>query len=202
MHAGDAAAAQAMANFSASYRDAMARSIAPVAVTEDLGGKTFTPGLYRSAASLAITTGDLTLDAKGDNNAVFIFQAASALTITTGRQVTLVGGAKAFNVFWIVGTSATLGANSVFRGSILADESVSLDEGASLDGRLSARTGTVTLRSNVIVSPPPVLAAGGIFNSAADTRTVAAGSIASLFGNNLSSSLMSAAAYPLPTTLV
>ena len=201
IHAGDAMAAQAMADFSAGYRDAVARATGPIAVTGDIGGQTFTPGLYRSASSLAISTADIILDAKGDGNAVFMFQIASTLTTTAGRQVILAGGARAFNVFWQVGTSATLGSNSAFKGSILADESITLNAGATLDGRLSARTGTVTLQSNVITSPAPTVAVGGIFNAAADTRPVAAGSLASVFGNNLGSSLMFATSFPLPTTL-
>src|SRR5207302_63468 len=78
-------------------------------VAGNLGGQTLTPGLYKSTSSLEISSGDLTLDAQGDVNAVFIFQMASTLTTTSARQVILSGGAKAANVFWQVGSSATLG---------------------------------------------------------------------------------------------
>jgi hypothetical protein len=81
-------------------------------VAGNLGGQTLAPGLYTSTSSLGITSGDLTLDAQGDGDAVFIFQMASTLTTTAGRQVLLVNGAKAANVFWQVGTSATLGTTS------------------------------------------------------------------------------------------
>ena len=201
MHAGDPVAAQGMADFSAAYGDAVARSVGPVFVAGNLGGQTFTAGLYRSTSSLEISSGDLTIDAKGDVNAVFIFQMASTLTTTAGRRVILTGGAQAFNIFWQVGTSATLGANSVFKGSILADQSVTMNAGATLDGRLAARTGSVTLQSNSVVSPPPAIAGGGIYDAASDARTVAAGSIATVFGNNFSSSLTSSTTYPLLTTL-
>ncbi len=200
-HSADAVAAKAMADISAAYADAVARSVGPVAVTGDIGGQTFTAGLYRSLSSLQISSGDLILDAKGDINAVFIFQMASSLTTAAGRQIVLAGGAQAFNVFWQVGTSATLGANSVFLGSILADQSITLGTGAAVNGRLAALTGTVTLDSNTVTSPPPYLAAGGIYNAASWATTVAAGSIAGVFGNNLASSINLATAFPLPTTL-
>ncbi|MEO8660872.1 MAG: Ig-like domain-containing protein, partial [Bryobacteraceae bacterium] len=200
-HAGDLAAAQAIIELTAGYGDAVARSVGPVSIAGDLGGQTFTAGLYRSIASITISSGDLVLDAKGDMNAVFIFQVAGTLITTQGRQVILVNGAQAYNVFWQVGTSATLGADAFFKGSILADQNITLDEGANVEGRLLARTGTVTLQSSVVTSPPPVIASGSIFNAASSSRTVAAGSIASIFGNNFGSSLIAATMYPLPTEL-
>jgi type VI secretion system secreted protein VgrG len=170
-------------------------------VNGDIGGQTLTAGLYNSTSSLSIWSADLTLDAKGNINAVFIFQMASALTTSDGRQIILAGGAQAFNVFWQVGSSATLGAASVFQGSILANQSITLNPGAKVYGRLLARTGTVTLQSDVVTSPPPVLALGGIVNAASWSGTVAAGSIAAVFGNNLGSSLATSTGYPLLTTL-
>ena len=114
---------------------------------------TLTPGLYKSTSSLGITSGDLTLDAQGDADAVFIFQMASTLTTTSGRQVILAGGASAANVFWQVGSSATLGTTSVFKGTIMADQAISLDTSASLDGRALARIAAVSLASNAMVKP-------------------------------------------------
>jgi uncharacterized protein (TIGR03437 family) len=201
MHGGDAAAAQGIANASAAYLDAVSRSSGPVSVSGDLGGQTFTPGLYQSLSSLAISSGDLVLDAKGNVNATFVFRMASSLTTSTGRQITLAGGAQAFNVFWQVGTSAALGANSVFMGSILADQSITLNTGATVNGRLAANKGTITLQSNIIISPPPSIAAGAVLNAASWTQNVAAGSVAALMGNNLASSLIATAGYPLLTTL-
>ena len=121
----------------------------------NLGGQTLAPGLYKSTSSLAISSGDLTLDAQGDANAVFIFQMASTLTTTVGRQIILSGGAKAGNVYWQVGTSATLGTTSVFKGNILADQSITLTTGATLNGRALTRIGAVALDSNAITTPAP-----------------------------------------------
>ena len=77
----------------------------------------------------------------------------STLVTTVGRKVFLVGGAKAANIIWQVGSSATLGSNSVFKGSILAMASITVTTGASVEGRLLARTGAVTLDSNVVLMP-------------------------------------------------
>ena len=95
----------------------------------------------------------MTLDAQGDGNAVWIFQIASTLTTTSGRQVILSGGARAGNIYWQVGSSATLGTNSVFKGNILADQSITLTTGATLDGRALTRIGAVSLDSNTITVP-------------------------------------------------
>src|SRR6185369_11473621 len=93
------------------------------------------------------------LDAQGDPNAVWIFQMASTLVTTTGRQVILSGGAQAANIYWQVGSSATIGANSVFKGTILASESVTMNTGATLEGRALARVGAVALDANTITVP-------------------------------------------------
>ena len=153
IHAGDPTAAQAIADLTTAFNDAAGRTVGPVTVAGNLGGQTLAPGLYKSTSSLAISSGDLTLDAQGDANAVFIFQMASTLTTTTGRQVILAGGAQASNIFWQVGSSATLGTNSVFKGTIMADQSISLTTGATLDGRALARIAAVTLQSNVVTKP-------------------------------------------------
>jgi len=200
-HAGDATAARAMADAVASYASAVARSVGSVSLSGDIGGQTLTAGLYTSATPLSVSSADLTLDAKGNPNAIFVFQAASTLTTATGRQIIMAGGAQAANVYWQVGTSATVGAESGFNGSILANQSIVLDAGAAVNGRLAAFTGSITLQSNVIISPAPVLAVGGTVNAASDARVVAAGSIASVFGSNLGSSTQASSGYPLPTTI-
>jgi hypothetical protein len=135
--------------------DAAGRTLCPVTVAGNLGGQTLTPGLYKSTSSLEITSGDLTLDAQGDGDAVFIFQMASTLTTTAGRQVVLSGSAKATNIFWQVGTSATIGSTSAFQGTIMADQAITLNTGATLTGRVLARIAAVSLDSNIIVEPPP-----------------------------------------------
>src|SRR6185295_490678 len=113
------------------------------------------PGLYKSTGSLEISSGDLVLDAQGDPNGVFIFQIASTLITTSGRRVTLIGRANKKNIIWQVGTSATLGSTSVFKGTILADQSITLNTGATLDGRALARIGAVTMDSDTITIPAP-----------------------------------------------
>jgi len=154
-HAGDAAAAQAQLDLTTAYNDAAGRTVGAVTVAGNLGGLTLTPGLYKSTSSLEISSGDLTLDAQGNANAVFIFQMASTLTTTSGRQVILSGGAKAANIFWQVGSSATLGTTSVLKGTIMADQSITLTTGATLDGRALARIAAVTLEANIITIPAP-----------------------------------------------
>src|SRR5207237_7356073 len=141
IHAGDSAAAQAELDLTTAYNDAAGRTVGAVTVAGNLGGQTLTPGLYKSTSSLAISSGDLTLDAQGDANAVFIFQMASTLVTTVGRQVLLSGGAQAANIFWQVGSSATLETSSVFKGNILALASITVTTGAAVEGRLLARPG-------------------------------------------------------------
>jgi hypothetical protein len=151
----NASAAGAQANLTQAYNDAANRTNCPVSVAGNLGGQTLTPGLYKSTSTLAVSSGDLTLSGQGDAGAVFIFQVASALTTTVGRFVNLTNGTQPSNVFWEVGSSASLGTNSTFVGTIMAYASVTLAAGASLDGRALARTGDVTLASNSVVVPSP-----------------------------------------------
>ncbi len=144
----------AKGDLTVAYNDAAGRtSVDIVYLAGNIGGLTLTPGLYKSSGSLQISSGDLTFDAKGDANAVFIIQIASTLNTTSGRKVFLAGGALASNIFWQVGTSATLGSTSVFKGSIMADQSISLNTGAIVDGRLLARIGAVTIEGSTVVQP-------------------------------------------------
>ena len=151
-HINDAIATQAKLDLTAAYNDAAGRTaIDKVTIAGNIGGLTLTPGLYKSTSSLYISSGDLTFDAKGNANAVFIIQIASALTVTSGRKVFLAGGASASNIFWQVGSSATFGTTSSFKGTILAMQSITFDTGATLNGRALARTGNVTMAGNTIV---------------------------------------------------
>jgi len=151
LHVNDAIATQAKLDLTAAYNDAAGRTSTDiVTLSGNIGGLTLTPGLYKSTSSLAISSGDLTFDAKGNSSAVFIIQIASTLTTTSGRQVILSGGALASNIFWQVGSSATFGTTSVFKGTIMAMQSVTFDTGATLDGRGLARTGAVVMAGNTI----------------------------------------------------
>ena len=148
VHANDAVAARAQDDLVTAYDDAAGRT-SSATVSADLAGSTLAPGVYTSASSLGLS-GDLTLDAQGDPDAVFVFQAGSTLTAGSGSRVLLTGGAQACNVFWQVGSSATIGTGSAFAGTILALTSISLQTGATLDGRALARNGAVTLDTNAI----------------------------------------------------
>ena len=152
LHINDAIANQAKLDLTAAYNDAAGRSsVDMVTVAGNIGGLTLTPGLYKSTSSLALSSGDLTFDAKGNASAVFIIQIASALTVTSGRQVILAGGALASNIFWQVGSSATFGTTSSFKGTVMAMQSISFDTGATLNGRALARSGAITMAGNTIV---------------------------------------------------
>lgn len=152
MHINNEIATQAKLDLTAAYNDAAGRTSTDiVTLSGNVGGLTLTPGLYKSTSSLSISSGDLTFDAKGNADAVFIIQIASTLTTTSGRQVFLAGGAKASNIFWQVGSSATFGTTSVFKGTVMAMESITFNTGATLDGRAMARTGAVVMEANTIV---------------------------------------------------
>lgn len=153
LHVADTAAAGAMSDLTIAYNDAAGRTLCPVSVAGNLGGMTLAPGLYKSTSGLEISSGDLTLDAQGNPNAVFIFQIASTLATSPGMKMVLAGGAKASNIFWQVGTSATIGVNSTMYGTIMADQSISFDTGAVLEGRALARIGAVTLDETTITKP-------------------------------------------------
>ncbi|WP_344892188.1 ice-binding family protein [Streptosporangium longisporum] len=152
VHAGDTAAAQAQADLTVAYDDAAAQPSDAVIPTE-LGGTTVTPGTYTSAAGTFGITGQLTLDAQGDPDAVFIFKTASTLITASAGTVTLVGGARARNVFWLVGSSATLGTGSDLAGTVLALTSITATTGVTVDGRLLARNGAVTLDTGTVTAP-------------------------------------------------
>jgi hypothetical protein len=123
----------------------------PVAAGQ-LGGLLLSAGVYNSGSSLDVT-GVLTLDGGGSYDSVFIFQAGSDLTTASSSTVVLTNGAQACNVFWQVGSSATLGSDSTLVGTVLADTAISLGTRAKVDGRVLASTAAVSLDTNVITRP-------------------------------------------------
>lgn len=149
----DVAANDAKGCLTVAYNDAAGRTTAPILISGNLGGRTLAPGLYKSSSTLEVSSGDLVLDGPAD--AVWIFQIASSLTTSPARQVTLTGGALARNVFWQIGTSATLGTDSLFQGTLMADQSITLNTGAVLNGRALTRIAAVSLDSNTVTKPAP-----------------------------------------------
>lgn len=156
-HVTDPAAAQAQLDLTTAYNEAQGRSTNPIAMPGNLGGLTLVPGLYKSGDGAQISgTGSnaiLTLDAGGDSTAVWVFQMASTLQTDSGTSIVLAGGAQASNVFWAVGTSATLGTTSSFAGTIMADQTITLNTGAKLNGRALARIAAVNLDGSEVTLP-------------------------------------------------
>jgi hypothetical protein len=152
-HAADAAAAAAQVALTSAY-NALAAETCPPANnfgTTDQGGTTKTPGVYCSASSIGVT-GAITLNGQGNANARFVFQAGSSL-ITAG-SVVLTNGTQAKNVWWLVGSSATLGTGSAWQGNIVALTSITLNDNATMLGRALARNGGITLGSNNSIALP------------------------------------------------
>src|ERR1039458_1374657 len=124
----------------------------PTSETADLTGLTLDPGVYQTTSDGALSlTGTLTLDAQGNTSAVFIFQTGSTLITGTSSRVALTHGASACNVFWQVGSSATLDGPT-FAGTVMASTSITLGSGVTVHGRVLASTGDVTLISDTIRS--------------------------------------------------
>lgn len=154
---GNPPAVAANASLATAYAAAVAVP-AGTPIIADLGGQVLSPGVYTAAAAATIASGNLTLDAQGDANAVWIFQIGSTLVTTaTVGNVILANGAQASNVFWQVGSSATIGTNTTFQGTILADTSITVTTGDAINGRALGgavvATGAVTLDTNIFTLP-------------------------------------------------
>jgi hypothetical protein len=150
-HLNDAVAAQRQSDLAIAYNALVGLACTTVIGTADIGGSTRATGVYCSGSSIGVT-GALTLDGAGDPNATFVFQAGS--TLTTAGNVILINGAQAKNVYWQVGSSATIGIGSAWQGNIIALTSITLNDNATLTGRALARNGSVALSNGNVVTLP------------------------------------------------
>jgi hypothetical protein len=150
-HISDAVAIGAKNALTTAYNEAAGRPSNGSAGT-DLSGQVFLPGVRTASSSLLLSSGSVTLDAQGNPAAVFIFQIPSTLITGSNTSVSLINGAQACNVFWQVGSSATLGTGTSFVGTIMANASITANTAATIHGRLLARTGAVTLETNTITN--------------------------------------------------
>jgi type VI secretion system secreted protein VgrG len=148
-HQTDAAAAQAQRDTTTAYDVAASLSPTQTGLT-DLNGLSLSPGVYSGGALALADNGALTLAGSADS--VWVFQAASTLSIGSASRITITGGASSCNVFWQVGSSASVGTGAQFQGTVLAQQSVTATTGATVQGRLLARTGAVTLDTNTITA--------------------------------------------------
>jgi hypothetical protein len=146
----DGAALAAENDLTTAFNSAAGRS-PNVIVVGDLGGSTLVSGVYQATSSMGLT-GAVTLNGQGNADSVFIFQAGSTLTTASSASVVLENGAQACNVFWEVGSSATLGSTTSFVGNIMAFTSITLDNAAVVNGRVLAMNGAVTLNDNTITT--------------------------------------------------
>jgi hypothetical protein len=151
-HLADAAALTAQNDLTTAY-NALAALPCGTTISADLGGTTITPGVRCSASSVGVT-GTVTLDGQGNANSLFVIQAGSTLTTGTTANIALINGAQAKNVYWQVGSSATLGTGTTFRGNIVALTSITLVDNATMLGRALARNGAVSLGTNNTITLP------------------------------------------------
>jgi hypothetical protein len=160
IHDTDAVAQDAQADTTTAYNQAAGEAPDVVLPSADLTGLTLDPGVYRNSSAVGLdTNGTLTLNGQGNPDSVFIFQVGSTLTTGTNSRISYINGAQPCNVYWQVGSSATLGTSSLFVGTILADQSISVSDTVTVDGRLLAHAGAVTLIDDTIIPSdcaPPV----------------------------------------------
>ena len=148
-HNNDAVANQAQSDLTTAYNVAAAATPAADLSGTNLGNRTLTAGAYRFTSSAQLT-GALTLDAQNDPNARFVFAISSALTTAPASSVVLTNGASACNVYWQVGSSATLDTTTAFKGNVMALTAISLNDGATVVGRILARNAGISLIRNIL----------------------------------------------------
>lgn len=182
IHLNDAAAAQAQSDVTTAY-NAIAGTACNVDLTgQNLGGLTLTPGVYCFSSSAQLT-GTLTLNALGNPNSLFIFKIGSSLTTASGSSVQVINSGSDCNVFWQVGSSATLGTSTSFVGNILALTSITLTTGANVSGRVLARNGAVTMDTNHVTVCAP---AGACPIITVNPGTLPGGSVGTAYSQTVS----------------
>ena len=147
-HLGDSVASEAKDALVSAYNDATDQPADTTISASDIGNSVFKPGVHSREGALLLT-GTVTLDAEGDSDAVFLFKISSDFTLATSSTVATINGADPCRVFWQVGSSATMGASTTFVGTMMALTSISTESGTTVDGRLLARNGSVTLINTV-----------------------------------------------------
>jgi LPXTG-site transpeptidase (sortase) family protein len=150
-HSADASASQAKVDLTAAYVNAAGRTTNFVLTGQDLGNLTLVSGVYNFASSAQLT-GPLTFDGQGDPEAVFIIKIGSTLVTASNSSVVFINGAQPCHVFWVVGSSATIGTDTDFAGHIMALASITMNTGANIRGQLLALNGAVTLDTNHITN--------------------------------------------------
>ncbi|MBC7542729.1 MAG: DUF3494 domain-containing protein [Candidatus Sericytochromatia bacterium] len=151
IHISNATVDQAKIDLTAAFKDAANRS-GGTSIAGEIGGLTLIPGVYSASSSVKLT-GTLTLNGNGCADAVWIFQIPTTLTTASRSKIVLINGAKAANVFWMVGSSATLGTYAIFKGDIMAAKSITVTTGVDVEGRVLAQNAAVTLDTDNIHMP-------------------------------------------------
>ena len=183
IHAADAVALQAQTDTTTTYNNLAGQTCTSDLTGQDLGGMTLVSGVYCFSSSAQLT-GVLTLDAEGDSSAAWVFQIGSTLTTASNSSVLVINGGQECNVFWQVGSSATLGTTTSFIGTIVALTSITLNTGANISGRALARNGAVTLDTNNVAvaecGAPPVTPTPPTLGKAFSPATINAGGVSTL----------------------
>jgi cell division septation protein DedD len=202
IHSADANALQAQGAVTTAYNALAAQPCTADLTGQDLGGMTLTEGVYCFSSSAQLT-GLLTLNAQASASAVFIFKAVSTLTTASNSSVLVTNGSTGCNVFWQVGSSATIGTGTVFVGNILALTSIALNTGASVSGRVLARNGEVTMDTNHVgfsgCAAPTATASPTASPTASATVTPSPTTIAAPTDTATATTTPTAAATPTPT---
>ncbi|MFI5470357.1 ice-binding family protein [Streptomyces cacaoi] len=172
VHPADAAALQAKADLLVAYNNAAGQAVDFALPAGIGGGPPLLPGVYKATAGVGIT-GDLVLDGQGSSDAVWVFQIPESLTTATSSRILLTNGASACNVFWQIGEDASLGVTTSFVGTLMAENSITVNQGTNVEGRLLASVGSVTLNNNRIFLGPCATSTTGTTTTGTNAGTSA-----------------------------